>query len=240
MKKLTLIFTLVLGVSLMALAQSNYKMFQLVYLKPLAGTNMQTAKDAMMAHNNEYHKEGPFRASVWSNLTGEMVGTWAWAMGPATFSDFDNRPQDEAHDSDWQKVVQGNFKLVANEYWRMDEKLSYEPEDYDFGDKVIWTVYDLKAGDSYRFKEMVTKIIEVYKEKKYDYDLTVFWNQFDNTEGRDAVIQVSFKTWSFLDIDRKFKKDFEEVHGEGSWWKLIEEYRDIVDSSYDELSVRLK
>jgi hypothetical protein len=35
------------------------------------------------------------------------------------------------------------------------------------------------------------------------------------------------------------KKDFEEVHGEGSWWKLIEEYRDVVVSSEDELSILL-
>jgi hypothetical protein len=240
MKKLTLIFTLILGISLMAMGQSKYKMFQLAYFKPLPNADMKAAKKAMMDHNKTFHNEGPFQASVWSNLTGEMTGTWAWVMGPTTFSDFDNRPMDEAHDSDWNKVVKGNFKLVANEYWRMDEKLSYAPEGYESGDKVIWTVYDLKGGDSYRFKAMVGKILEVYKQKEYTYDFTVYWNQFDNTDGRDVVTEVSFNKWSFLDRDRAFKKDFEEVHGEGSWWKLIEEYRDIVDSSYDELSVRLK
>ena len=239
MKKLTLIFTLIFSLSIMAFGQAKYKMFQLAYLKPLPDTDMKAAKAAMVAHNETYHKDGPYKASIWSNLTGEMTGTWAWVMGPVTFSDFDNRPTDENHDADWSKVVRGNFNLVANEYWRMDEDLSYAPEGYVSGDKVIWTVYDLKGGDGYRFKEMVSKIIAVYKEKKYAYDFTVYWNQFDNTDGRDVVTEVSFKSWSFLDRDRTFKKDFEEVHGEGSWWKLVEEYRDIVDASYDELSVKL-
>ncbi len=35
------------------------------------------------------------------------------------------------------------------------------------------------------------------------------------------------------------KKDYEEVHGEGSWWKIIEEYRDVVVSADDEFSVRM-
>jgi hypothetical protein len=239
MKKLTLIFTLIIGLSFTAFGQAKYKMFQLAYLKPLPDTDMKAAKEAMMAHNETYHQEGPYQASIWSNLTGEMTGTWAWVMGPVTFTDFDNRPGDPDHDADWNKVVQGNFKLVANEYWRMDEELSYAPEGYELGDKVVWTVYDLKPGDGYRFKEMVTKIIEVYKEKKYAYDFTVYWNQFDNTDGRDVVTEGSFTNWAFLDRERDFKKDFEEVHGEGSWWKLIEEYRDIVASSYDELSVKL-
>jgi hypothetical protein len=240
MKKLLLSFTLILGISLMAIGQDSYKMFQLVYLKPIPGADMKAAYDAMMAHNKTYHNDGPFQASVWSNLTGQMTGTWVWVMGPVTFSDFDNRPSDDAHDADWNKVVNGNFKLVANEYWRMDEKLSYEPEGYEPGDKVVWTVYDLKSGDSYRFTEMVNKILEVYKEKKYDYDFTVYWNQFNNTDGRDVAIEGSFSTWSFFDRDRTFKKDYEEVHGEGSWWKLTEEYRDVIDSSYDELSVKIK
>ena len=32
------------------------------------------------------------------------------------------------------------------------------------------------------------------------------------------------------------KKNYEEVHGQGSWWKAIEEYRDVVVSAEDEVS----
>jgi len=222
------------------LGQESYKMYQLAYLKPLPNADLAAAQKAMVAHNQKFHADGPFKASVWSNLTGERVGTWVWVMGPSTFTDLDSRPSDEAHDSDWDAIVKGNFKLVSNEFWRMDEKLSYSPEAYGNKSKVIWTVYDIKPGDGYRFKAMVEKILKVYQEKKYDYDFTVYWNRFDNREGRDVVIENSFDNWAFFDKDRKFKADFEEVHGEGSWWRLIEEYRDIVEGSYDELSVILK
>lgn len=239
MKKLTLTLTLLLAVAIMAIGQTDYKMWQIAYFKPLPNADLKAAKTAMIAHNAQFHKEGPFRATVWSNITGEMAGTWSWAMGPSTFTDYDSRPTDEAHDADWDKLIRGNFELVANEYWEMDDKLSYEPEGFKFGKKVIWTVYDLKRGDGYRFKELVSKIVQVYQDKKYDRDFTVFWNQFDNRDGKDVVIQVSFDNWSFMDEDHKMKADFEEVHGEGSWWKLIEEWRDVVESSYDEVSIRM-
>ncbi|RLD83487.1 MAG: hypothetical protein DRJ02_12865, partial [Bacteroidetes bacterium] len=103
--------------------------------------------------------------------------------------------------------------------------------------KVIWTVFDIKPGDGYRFAAILEKVAEVYKEKKYEHNFSVYWNKFDNKQGRDVVVEVSFNTWSFMDEDNKMKKDYEEVHGEGSWFKLIEEFRDVVVSSEDEVSV---
>lgn len=240
MRKTMMIVVMLCITSVFAIGQDDYKMLELVYLEPLPGVDLEEASKVMAEHNKKFHSEEPYKASVWSNLTGSMVGTWTWAMYPASFSAYDERPAGKDHDQDWDKVIGPYFKLVTNEYWKVDSKLTYEPEGSESGEMVVFTVFDIRPGDSYRFKAMLAQITEVYKEKQYDYNFTVYWNQFDNKNGRDVAIEVMFDKWSFLDEDHSLKKDFEEVHGEGSWWKLIEEYRDVVVSADDELSVLLK
>jgi len=239
MRKKMMIVVLFSVATIFAFGQDDYKMLELVYLKPYPGADLDAASKLMAEHNKKFHSEDPYKASVWSNLTGSNVGTWTWVMYPANFSAYDNRPTGKSHDGDWDKVVGPYFEVVANEYWKVDSKLTYEPEGTESEDKVVFTVFDIKPGDSYRFKAMLENISEVYRQKKYNYNFTVYWNQFDNKQGRDVAIEVMFDKWSFLDEDHNLKKDYEEVHGEGSWWKLIEEYRDVVISADDELSVRM-
>lgn len=236
MKKTFMLTALLVGAILMTIGQTDYKMWQLVYLKALPGADMEAAAKAMADHNKTFHPDGKYHASVWANSTGSRLGTLVWVMGPATFTDHDARPSGKDHDGDWRNVMK-YFKIVSNEYWKLDEKKSYVPEDFKYGDKVVWTIYDIAPGEGYRFAALLEKIAEVYKQKKYDHNFAVYWNKFDNKEGRDVAIEVSFSKWAFMDEDRTMKKDFEEVHGEGSWWKAIEEYRDCVISSEDEVSV---
>lgn len=237
MQRITLLITLIFGATLFTLGQADYKMLQLVYLKPIAGADMDAASKAMASHNKKFHSEKPYKASVWSNLTGSMVGTMTWVMYPANFTDHDSRPSTKEHDKDWDAAIGGYFDVVSNEYWKEDDKLTYTPEGDESGDKVVFTVFDIKQGEGYRFKAILEDVSEVYNQKKYDYNFTVYWNQFDNKNGRDVAIEVMFGKFAFLDEDHSLKKDFEEVHGEGSWWKLIEEFQDVVISSDDELSV---
>lgn len=239
MRKIISVAILLLAITVFAFGQSDYKMLELVYLKPYPGVDMEAASKGIAEHNKKYHSEDPYKSSVWSNLTGSMAGTICWAMYPATFTDYDNRKNMDDHDKDWDKAVTPYFEMVLNEYWRFDDKNSYLPEDHKQGEKVVFTVFDIKAGEGYRFKEILKKVSEVYNEKKYTYNFTVYWNQFDNKAGRDVAIEVMFDKFAFLDEDHKMKKDYEEVHGEGSWWKLIEEYQDVVVSADDELSVRI-
>lgn len=240
MRKTMMIIVMLCVTTIFAFGQDDYKMLELVYLEPIPGVNLEDAGKLMAEHNKKFHSEEPYKASVWSNLTGSMVGTWTWVMYPANFTAYDERPMGKDHDQDWDKVIGPYFTVVANEYWKVDSKLSYEPEGVEDGEMVVFTVFDIHPGDSYRFKAMLEQITEVYKQKKYDYNFTVYWNQFDNKNGRDVAVEVMFDKWSFLDEDHSLKADFEEVHGEGSWWKLIEEYRDVVISADDELSVLLK
>ena len=82
----------------------------------------------------------------------------------------------------------------------------------------------------------VKKITEVYRKKSYTKTFEVYWNQFESKDGRDAVIETNFEKWAFLDEDDEFVKDYEEIHGEGSYRLAIEEYRDVVKGVEDELS----
>lgn len=226
-----------IGSAMLTFGQADYKLMELVYLKPYPGADLDAASKAIAEHNKKFHSTAPFKASMWANNTGSMVGTWTWVMWPATFTDYDNRPTGKDHDVDWDKATSPYFETVANEYWREDDKLSYEPENFKSGSKVIFSVFDIKMGQTYRFKAILEKVSEVYKTKKYARNFSVYWNQFDNKLGRDVAIETMFDKWSFLDEDHSMKKDYEEIHGEGSWFDLVREFQDVVISVDDEFSV---
>jgi hypothetical protein len=213
----------------------DYKMYEISYLKPRTDKLVELG-EALKNHNRTYHKDAPYKAHVWMANTGPHTGDLVWVMGPCTFSDLDNRPDSEEHTTDWITNVMPNVKEVSDgEYWKLDDKVSYEPEG-SFSGKEIWTVYDIKPFEGYRFTALLEKVVEVYKEKAYPNYFQVFRSQFDGGNGRDIAIGFGFPNYSFFDEDDKFWADYEEVHGEGARWKFFEEYREIVVSSSDELS----
>jgi hypothetical protein len=236
MKRITLTLAAIIVAALFTFGQTDYMMWEVTYLKP-KGDNAELLMTNLAAHVKKFHNSGPRKVSVWYNYTGSHVGELAWVMGPFTFTDLDTPFADEkGHEADWNKTIEPYVEVTTSDYWRLDDKLSYEPENYNFGGKVIWSVYDLVPFEGYRFKELCKKITEVYKQKSYPHSFQVYWNQFETREGRDVVIEVNFEKWSFLDEDEQFVKDYEEIHGEGSYRLAIEEYRDIVISVEDELS----
>jgi hypothetical protein len=97
------------------------------------------------------------------------------------------------------------------------------------------TVFDLEDWQSYRFKEIVGKVAEVYKEKKYNHSFQVYFPTLDMPHERDAAIVWGFRKYADLDQDMEFKEAFEEIHGEGSWQKVMDEYKDVVVNSIDEI-----
>jgi hypothetical protein len=83
---------------------------------------------------------------------------------------------------------------------------------------------------------MLEKVVAVYKAKNYPYGFYVYENQFDSGDGEDVVIEWEFDKWSFFDVDMKFSKQYEEVHGEGTWTQFMEEYKDVVEKATDEIA----
>lgn len=98
--------------------------------------------------------------------------------------------------------------------------------------------YNLRAGS--RFSELVGKVKEVYDKKRPDEAFGVAWNEFANTQaGMDAVILFNFDKWAFMDRQNSFGKDFEEVHGEGSWHNFLNQFSEVTDGRIDWMRTRI-
>jgi hypothetical protein len=234
MKRLMLSLALA-GFVLVGFSQEKYRMWEAIYIVPKA-EKMEELKKGMAEHNEKYHSEAPFTAHVWSIHTGPHEGTWLWAMGPCTFSDLDSRPGKEGHDEDWDKNITPYVEDVYGvKYWRENEELSYMPEGEAPQGKAIWSIFDIKPFEGYRFKEMIKKVVKVYEEMDYPYSFTYYESQFDSDDGEDVVLEWMFDKWSWFDRESGFVKKYEEVHGEGSWTYFMEEYKDCVDGVFDEI-----
>jgi hypothetical protein len=239
MKKTITLFALIAVFVISGFSQESenkdYKLYRMLYVTP-KNDKLKELGEAMAKHNKEFHNEGPHKASVWLANTGPHTGDWCLVMGPSTFTDLDSRPNSEDHLDDWLDNVMPHIKSVSDgEYWKLDDKHSYIKDDA-FSGKEIWTMYDIKPFEGYRFNELLKKVVEVYKEKDYPNYMEVYRSQFSSGNGRDIAIAFGFKNWAFFDEEDNFWKDYEEVHGEGSKWKFFEEYRDVVVSTYDEVS----
>lgn len=100
-------------------------------------------------------------------------------------------------------------------------------------------MYDIKSCQGYRFEELLKKAVEVFKAKDYPDYFRVYYSRFRSNSNRDVALSNGFRTWASLDEKSTFKKDFEEVHGEGSWDNFMKEYRASFNSYEDELSIFL-
>jgi len=240
MKKTIVLLIGFIAFAFLANAQTGYKMWETIYIVPKKGS-IEELKKGLSDHNKEFHSTAPFTAHVWNVMTGPHEGQLLWVMGPCTFTDLDSAPGGEAkHDADWDANVEAHCEKVHEvKYWKLNEKVSYSPEGAP-GEKVIWTTYDIKPFEMYRFNAMLEKVAEVYRQKKYDHSFSVYESQLDSGDGQDIVLEWQFEKWAFFDEEDSFKKDYEEIHGEGTWTYFMEEYRDVVESSFDELAVYMK
>ncbi len=237
MKKLTLLLTAVFAFTVLSFAQADYTMYRTVYITPKYDKLKELGK-VMAEHNKEYHSEGPNQAYIWLIQTGPHTGDWLYVFGPATFTEMDNIDMAESHKDHWISEVMPFVADVSNgEYWRMDDELTWIPKDFENPGKEVLTFFEVKDFEEYRFKAILEKVQAVYEAKAYDHFFQVYNTQFSSACGRDVLIAGSFANWAFFDKDRTFKKDFEELHGEGSWSMLMEEYKDVVVSSYDEIII---
>jgi predicted nucleotide-binding protein (sugar kinase/HSP70/actin superfamily) len=156
-------------------------------------------------------------------------------VGPTTFSDMDNVELGDDHRDHWVDEVLPNVKEISEgSYWRMSDKLTYEGTT-GFTGKEVLTFFKIKNFEEYRFKAMVEKVKEVYVAKEYPNFFQVYYSEFSRICGYDAMIAGGFENWAFFDNKPNFKADYEEVHGEGSFQMLLEEYREIVENEYDEI-----
>jgi hypothetical protein len=233
MKKL-LFLNVFLLVGVITYGQDSYIMYETMYIKPRSG-KIKEFNEALAAHNKKFHAEGPNAVAIQSVMNGSRAGQLVWVMGPLTFTDLDTRPSDDAHMEDWNSVMPYIDEVSEIEYWRMDPDLSYTPEGWNFTPKIHIRSWELKHGKSDEFLEIMKKIVEVFRTKEYDHSWHVYWNYFQTGNGRDIAGVFGFDKWAYYDEDPVFIKDFEEIHGEGSWEETYEIMTQVTVEMTEEL-----
>jgi len=214
--------------------EETYGMAEITYMLPKIGME-KSFEDAVKMHNEKFHNQDPFKGSLDYILTGKEAGWYVWIMGPCTFSDLDNRPENEAHTNDWTKNVSPKVqKYGRTEYWRYNKKLSYSSKGSTPKYENIWFV-DIKRGQYYKFKEFITKIQKSY-EKKETENFSIYENQFNEGDGRDVAIVWEFNNWAEFDKDDGgIKKSYEELYGEGSWENALKDWQEFTESIKSQL-----
>jgi len=235
MRRLTTIILAILAFTAYSFAQEDegYTMFENTRFL-VKSDKYKDFGEAMTEHNKEFHPEGAYHANVWMVSVGANAGQFVWSMGPCTYTELDGRPTGKDHMEDWTQNVMPTIKVLESNYWKLDEKSSYNPEGIT-NTKLSIRVFDLEDYQSYRFKELMSKVIKVYTEKKYEWTLGTYWSEFDVNEDEDVAIVWGFEKWAWFDKDPQFKKDFEEIHGEQSWSKFREELRGTIKGAKDEV-----
>ena len=218
-----------------SLAQdSGTHMYETIYLTPKLD-KINQLNDALSSHNKKYHGEGNYAAFVQSVITGRKSGDYVWLMGPGNFARLDSRPAEGGHDDDWSSNVLPNVaKISQAEYWVRDDKAFYTPEGYS-GDKIRIRAHKVKRGKNGEFGELMSKIAEVYRTKKYDRTFTLYWNEFPTAYGRNAATINGFSNWSMFDKDGTFGDDFNSVHGEGAFAKWMDKLNSISEWTDNEV-----
>jgi len=239
MKKLLFIL---LCLPLIAFSQEENKanLFEVVNITVKAGQE-DAFEAAVKAHNMKFHPEGgQYRARLFYNMNGPDGGKYSWIMGPTSWTALDNRPGKGAHDDDWDSNVTTHVeKYESPTFWTYSEKLSHDVENVSPQKRLIW-MYDIKRGQGARWSELVGKVKEVYEAKRPTELFWVVWNEFaDSKAGMDAALIFAFDDWAWMDRNSNFGKEYEEVHGDGSWHNFLNEFTDTVDGRVDWLRRRV-
>ncbi len=229
MKKLLLS---VLAFSIIATLQAQddaaTHMYETIYLTPKLESTGKLNEN-LAAHNKKYHGAGLHAAGVQTVITGRRAGDMVWIMGPGPFSSLDTRPAEGGHDDDWANTVMPYLKDASQtEYWRRDAEHWYAPENYST-DKIRIRFYKVKRGQNSAFVEHYAKIIQVFREKKYDRQLSIYYNTFPTAYGRNMASVSSFNKWGDLDQASPVGEDFNSIHGEGSWAKWLEKLIELTE-----------
>ncbi len=233
MKKL-IISILLMSPVLMVQAQEENLVWESIYLTPKLDA-ISKLNTNMTAHNRKYHGEGAHVAYVQRVITGRKSGDLVWLMGPGPFANLDTRPSEGGHDEDWSANVLPHLTNVSqSEYWRMVSDMNYQPE----GENAINVrirFYKVKRGQNAAFLEHYAKIMQVFKEKKYDRALTIYSNVFPTAYGRNMASVSTFNKWADLDSGLPIGQDFNEIHGEGSWAKWLVTLQELTEWSDQEV-----
>ncbi|MBU1008968.1 MAG: hypothetical protein KKD74_02420 [Bacteroidetes bacterium] len=219
-----------------AIAQKEYRMFELIYLTPKAGMT-KVLEENLKAHNKKFHTAAPYEAFIKTVVVGEHEGDFVWLMGPTTFTSLDGRPDDDAHKADWATTVEPFVEKAGNvEYWKMKEGSNYDPEggmeNYNMQHIRFW---EIKPGKYEAFMNALMKVTKVFKDNSYKESWSVYINQFSTNSGRDIAAVSNMKNWATFDQDDTFVADYEKIYGKDSWKAAMAVFNDCTASYTEEI-----
>ena len=242
---LLLMVAMVIGTMFTANAQddpSPYSMWENVTITPNNAT-LKVLGENMRTHNQTYHPEGTYQATVFNVASGPDIGKLVWSMGPITFSHLDGRPSEGGHDDDWRDNIMPYVKKMTNgEYWKqMDEFSNVSMLDSDNSKYPIFYLrfFEVKKGQGYNIDGLLKQMSDAVKAMEGENPWGLYSNEFRQGYkiGRHIAWVSFLKNWAELDEAPKFKESFIKVHGDDAWQPFINGMDDTFSDSWDEIWV---
>lgn len=182
-------------------------------------------EEGVANHNNKYHTDGMYGSRIYQINNGPDYGKYMWVMGPIPWSAFDDRPQQEGHDEDWKKNIEP-YTIAGGEqiYWRFYPELSNFPKDFNIKN-IMLDLYDVKRFKKDEVLVLMKKAKKVFNEKYPDNSFGVYYNEFPNyRDGKDLAVVSFYENSSWLAKTEGFSKNYEAVHGKGSFEDFLKEW----------------
>lgn len=216
-------------------AQTDYKQWETHRFTVKMGHEADFEK-GLAAHNKKYHTADPFKTGIFDIHTGPNSGQVELSMGPMTFTQMEGRPDSPEHNADWAMVMSHVESAGESMYWRADKEIEYAPAGSENFTALRWRYFTIRPGQSDRFEGLLKQVLAVYKAKNYGAGYRVYW-RWGASQGPHACAEMSMSSWAFYDQPNTYEKDFEEVNGEGSYDRFVEELDLCLDrtKTYDEL-----
>lgn len=214
---------------------NEYMVFENGLLSPQLD-KISEFESGLAAHNKKYHNEGQYGARVYWVGNGPNTGKYLWVMGPLPWSAFDNRPEKEGHDEDWNNnVLKYMLPETDQTYFKFESGLSNFPKDFTLN-KLLVDYYDIKPFQNAKAMALLEKIKKVMTEKFPEGTYGIYSNEMPNSkDGNDISFISFFEKSAWLGEDRKFAEKYNEVHGAGSFETFLKDWENVTQGNYTEL-----
>jgi hypothetical protein len=235
MKNLLITLCMVMVGSFSLTGQTDYKQWETHRFKVKMGHEDDFEK-GLAEHNKKFHNAAPYKTSIFEINTGPNTGMYELAMGPMTFTQMEGRPSGKDHDTDWAKVMEHVESSGETVYWRADKDIRYAPAGSESFSALRWRYFTLRPDQRDRFDDLLAQVEKVSETKKLEAGYSAYW-RYGASQGPHVCTELSMPGLSYLDRADTWIKDFDEVNGEGSYDRFLEDLDRCVDrtKTYDEL-----
>jgi hypothetical protein len=214
-----------------AAAAQDYVQYEVQRVSALPGSTADIGM-AILEHNELFHAEAPYAASVHFIVTGEYAGQFEWVMGPTTFAQIDARPADLAHGTDWTNRVLANAEVHENHYWIRVDELSYMPELE--GPRPVSVVRRFDVADAQLFAKVQRQINETFAAANAQYPRVMYQRRGASKDPWGWALVFTYPNWAAMDDDSfNFGEEFQARNGAAAWETFLEEFGQAVNDRDD-------